>query len=692
MINSRTSRIEELRENLNAANIAYYTDNSPIMDDGEYDKRKRELKNLEELEPDLFSFDSPTQTVGAPAQDGFLKISHKERMLSLANAFVDDDVRQFVRYVMHEMDPGEIVKFVAEPKIDGLSLSVMYENGKLSYAATRGDGMVGEDVTANARCIADIPHRIENAPALLEVRGEVYMPHDVFRKINERSEKSGGKLYANPRNAAAGSLRQLDVKKSAEKGLRFFAYSIGAHSQELAPTQYETMLCLKKLGFVVNPLMKRFERVEEILDHYHHIEAIRADLGYDIDGVVYKVDDLALQSFFGLRSTTPKWAIAHKFPAEKAWTRLEAIDIQVGRTGALTPVARLKPVTVGGVVVSNATLHNMAYIEGVDSKGNKIRDGKDLRVGDWVEIFRAGDVVPKLNDIDLGRRDHEATRYEFPRTCPCCGATTVKKESEAVIYCSGGMSCRARVNELLRHVVSRDVLDLNGVGGAFIELLSEKGWVNEPSDIFKIPEAEKRTGRLARLSGFGEKSVNKVIEAIEKGRKQPLNRVIYSFGIPLVGNSASLALARYFESWSAFREAMGRLPDGRGDLVRMLTGIEGLGELIVCALLDAFEDEEERGVFDRLASQLVIENVSRPVVKNSEVSGKTIVFTGTLEKMGRNEAKARAEELGAKVVGSVSKKTDIVVAGPGAGSKEQKAKDLGIRVIDEEEWMRIQDA
>lgn len=681
----------ELRKRITAENIAYHRDDAPNISDAEFDALKRRLVEIETAHPELKTEDSPTETVGAAPAEGFKKVRHEQRMMSLGNAFEDEDVEGFAaqirKYLGLEADAE--IALTAEPKIDGLSLSLRYEKGILVRAATRGDGAVGEDVTENARAISDIPQRVDNAPEIMEVRGEVYMTHADFTALNERQKASGGKTFANPRNAAAGSLRQLDPRKTKERPLAFFAYSWGVLSEPLGATQTEAVARLGDMGFSTNPLLARATTIKDLLAHYHHIEERRASLGYDIDGVVYKVDDLALQARLGFRSTTPRWAIAHKFPAELAWTTLDAIDIQVGRTGALSPVARLAPVTVGGVVVSNATLHNEDYIAGRDSRGNPIREGRDIRVGDWVQIYRAGDVIPKIADVDLDRRPESSTPYHFPETCPRCGSPAHRDEGDSVRRCTGGMICPAQSVERLRHLVSRPAFDIAGLGDTLVEKLHEMGWLSEPSDIFELRSRHGGEDGMASMEGWGPRSANKLFDAIDAARKQPLNRVIQGFGIPHIGNSVSAALARHYGSWTAFIGAMESAEIGGGEVWDDLMAIEGFGEAIVGALISAFKEPRERAAIDRLVAHLDVEDVEAPSVSDSKISGKTVVFTGTLERMGRSEAKARAEALGAKVSGSVSKKTDLVIAGPGAGSKAKKAADLGVEVIDEDTWMEI---
>ncbi|SPF76255.1 DNA ligase [Aliiroseovarius pelagivivens] len=678
---------------LAAANLAYHGKDAPEISDADYDAAKRRNAEIENRFPQLKHANSASDQVGAAPSDGFGKIAHEVRMLSLGNAFSDEDVAEFVGRIRSFLGLGDnaALALTAEPKIDGLSLSIRYEHGKLVHAVTRGDGSVGENVTDNARTIKDIPQVLKGAPEVLEVRGEVYMSHEDFTDLNARYTARGGKSFANPRNAAAGSLRQLDASITADRPLRFFAYAWGALSAPLAETQMGAVERLAALGFQTNPLTQKFTDLQELLAHYRRIEAQRATLGYDIDGVVYKVDDLALQARLGFRSTTPRWAIAHKFPAEKAWTRLEAIDIQVGRTGALSPVARLTPVTVGGVVVSNATLHNEDYIAGRDNSGAEIRGGKDIRVGDWVEVYRAGDVIPKISDVDLSKRPESAVVFAFPSECPECGSDAIRDEGDAVRRCTGGIICPAQAVEKLKHFVSRGAFDIDGLGAKQVEMFyhDEVLPIREPADIFTLRTRD--AGQLARLKnrdGWGEKSAEKLFQAIEERRVIPLNKVIFALGIRHVGESAGNLLARQHGTWDAFETAVtAAKPDTPewDDLV----SIDGVGAVMAGSLVAAFAQERERASIDRLVAELDIQPVEAPKSDDSPVAGKVVVFTGTLEKMTRAEAKARAESLGAKVSGSVSGKTDLLVAGPGAGSKAKKAADLGVETIDEDGWLEL---
>ncbi|MEM9968122.1 MAG: NAD-dependent DNA ligase LigA [Pseudomonadota bacterium] len=684
--------LERLAVLLGQANIAYHAADAPEIDDARYDALKRRNAQIEARFPDLKRSDSPSDQVGAPPAEGFAKVTHEVAMLSLSNAFDADEVREFDgrvrRYLGLEEAPP--LAYTAEPKIDGLSLSLRYEKGRLVQAATRGDGEIGENVTANARTISDIPKQLREAPEVLEVRGEVYMSHDDFAALNARQTQAGERPFANPRNAAAGSLRQLDSRITQSRPLMFFAYAWGALSTPLANTQWEAISRLGDLGFVTNPLTALCAGPDALIDHYAQIEAQRATLGYDIDGVVYKVNDLTLQKRLGYRSTTPRWAVAHKFAAELAWTWLTDIDIQVGRTGALSPVARLQPVTVGGVVVSNATLHNEDYITGVDSKGSQIRGGKDIRVGDWVQVYRAGDVIPKVADVDLSKRPSGAIRYRFPERCPDCGSNAVREPGDAVRRCVGGIICPAQAVEKLKHFVSRAAFDIDGLGTKQVEQFYADGWVKEPADIFRLQERYgEGLQQLKNREGWGDKSARNLFDAIEDKRRIALDRLIFALGIRHVGESASKLLAQHYGDWPAFDVAMQAAAAKEGASWDDLIDIDGVGTVMAASLVSTFASEQERASIDRLVAQIEVLSVARPETDDSPVAGKTLVFTGTLVQMTRAEAKARAEMMGAKVSGSVSSKTDLLIAGPGAGSKAKKAAELGIETLDEEGWLSL---
>ncbi|WP_373456674.1 NAD-dependent DNA ligase LigA [Loktanella sp. Alg231-35] len=685
--------LARLAGTLAAANTAYHRDDDPDISDAEYDAFKHRNAEIEARFPALKRKDSPSEQVGGAVAEGFGKIQHAVRMLSLGNAFDDADVADFDQRIRKYLGlaGGAPLTYTAEPKIDGLSLSLRYEGGALVQAATRGDGSVGENVTANARTIANIPTQLNGAPDVLEVRGEVYMSHADFAALNTRQAAAEQKTFANPRNAAAGSLRQLDAQITKSRPLRFFAYAWGELSAPLADTQSGAISRLAALGFATNPLTKTCASPQALIAHYRDIEEQRAGLGYDIDGVVYKVDDLALQSRLGFRSTTPRWAIAHKFPAELAWTVLEAIDIQVGRTGALSPVARLRPVTVGGVVVSNATLHNEDYIAGRDGNGAPIREGRDVRVGDWVQIYRAGDVIPKIKDVDIARRPADAVPYAFPQICPECQSDAIREEGDAIRRCSGGIICPAQAVEKLKHFVSRAAFDIEGLGAKQVEQFYTDGWIATPADIFTL-RARFGVGmqQLKNREGWGDKSAGNLFDAIDEKRTIPLARLIFSLGIRHVGESGAALLANHYGSWAGFEVAMTRATVGKGAAWEDLISIDGVGAVMAGSVITTFQQDAERASIDQLVAQLDVQDTEQRVT-DSPVAGKTVVFTGTLEQMTRAEAKARAEALGAKVLGSVSAKTDILVAGPGAGSKAKKATDLGIKTMDEASWLALID-
>jgi DNA ligase (NAD+) len=685
------AELADLAARIQAANAAYHTRDAPEISDAEYDALKTRNAAIEARFPALKRADSPSDQIGGALAEGFGKVTHAVRMLSLENAFEDSDVADFDERVRRYLNLAGALSYTAEPKIDGLSLSLRYEGGRLVQAATRGDGEVGENVTANALTIKDIPQAIPDAPAVLEVRGEVYMSHADFAALNAGQAERGEKTFANPRNAAAGSLRQLDATITARRPLRFFAYSWGQLSEPLGATQMSALHRLAGMGFQTNPLTVLCDGPEAMLAQYRAIETQRATLGYDIDGVVYKVDDLALQQRLGFRSSTPRWAIAHKFPAQLAWTRLEAIDIQVGRTGALSPVARLTPVTVGGVVVSNATLHNEDYIAGRAASGEAIRGGKDIRVGDWVQVYRAGDVIPKIADVDLDRRPEGAVPYVFPQTCPECGSPAHRAEGDAVRRCTGGLICPAQGIERLKHFVSRGAFDIEGLGARQIEMFfSDPDLpVKTPADIFTLAarDAANPLKKLKNRDGYGETSAAKLFAAIEARRRIPLDRLIFALGIRHAGEAAAGLLARHYGTWPALEAALTQAAPGN-DAWAELTAIDGVGTTLATSLTEAFANPAERAAIDALVAELDIQPVARAAT-DSPVAGKTLVFTGTLEKMTRAEAKARAEALGAKVAGSVSAKTDLLIAGPGAGSKAKEAARLGIQVIDEDQWLAL---
>jgi DNA ligase (NAD+) len=683
-----------LAELLNKANSAYHGIDSPIMTDAEFDFLKKRNLEIELKFPQYKKPDSPTEKIGYLPSETFSKIKHSKKMFSLANGFenndlydFDDQVRRFLNFRV-----SEPLEYTVEPKIDGLSLSLRYEKGELVFAATRGDGTTGENVTENAFMISDIPKTLPTKTDVLEVRGEVYMEHKDFENLNTYHDSLGKKVFANPRNAAAGSLRQLDATVTAERPLKFLAYAWGELTEPLDATQFGAIKKLKNLGFKTSSHTKLCKSIDEALSHYEELSKIRSELGYDIDGIVYKVDSLDLQSRLGYRSTTPRWAIAHKFPAEYSWTQLLAIDIQVGRTGALSPVARLKPVTVGGVVISNATLHNQDYIAGRDNSGKKIRSGNDIRLNDWVEVYRAGDVIPKISNVDLTKRLKDSKAYQFPSVCPECGAEVVRDDGDAVIRCIDDLNCPAQAIEKLKHFVSRKAFDIEGLGGKQIEFFfaDEALSIKEPADIFTLePRDRNNLTKLKDRHGFGRKSATNLFDAIEKKKTIEFSRLLFSLGIRHVGENVSKLLARHFLTWSKFIHIISLAQNSDSQEYFDLGAIDGIGTTVVSSLLSAFKPGKGRDRIEKLADQLNILDEILPDSNDNFLSGKTLVFTGTLEQMSRSEAKSLAENLGAKVSGSVSAKTDLVIAGSGAGSKIKKAEELGVETLDETEWLSL---
>lgn len=761
------AELAALAEEIAAHDARYYQKDAPSISDADYDKLRQRNTALEERFPELKRADSPTERVGAVAVEKFGKIRHGVAMLSLDNAFADEDVSAFVQKIRRflALPDGANIAVTAEPKIDGLSANLRYEKGVFTLGATRGDGREGEDVTANLRTIKDIPQKLKGkAPDVIEVRGEVFMEKAAFKAMNERALEAGGQTYVNPRNFAAGALRQLDPTITATRPLRFYAHGWGEISEPLAKTQAEAMSVLQGMGVPINPGLRVCENAEELLAAYRSIGEGRAQLAYEIDGVVYKVDRLDLQQRLGFVSRSPRWAIAHKFPAEQVETILAGIDIQVGRTGALTPVARLEPVFVGGVTVTNATLHNADYIAGKGADGSPIRDGKDLRVGDTVVIQRAGDVIPQLVDVVLEKRPKTAQKFVFPTECPRCGshvAREVEGETGVVARCTGGLNCPAQTVERLKHFAARRAMDIEGLGDKQIEEFFEIGIVKEPADIFRLAD---HRAMISEREGYGEKSVTNLLASIEARRAPEFARFLFALGIRDIGETTAGVLARHFESWDNFEAAClaaekGRpgeaylrlsLADGVGpgardallkaapaleatgdlfdaappsvkgvntrawqglarafgdmsavvaavkaaaaaqpqDAFDALVKIDGVGPVAAERLCDFFGEDHNRAAMARLLKEVKPQAQAR-VATSSPVAGLTVVFTGTLEKMSRDEAKARATMLGAKVSGSVSKKTDLVVAGPGAGSKLAEAEKHGVKVIDEDAWIAL---
>lgn len=678
--------LERLSAEIARHDAAYYREDEPEISDADYDALRRRNDEIEAAFPDLVVADSPSRRVGAAPSEKFGKVRHAVSMLSLGNAFADEDVHEFVARIRRflKLADDEVVEITAEPKIDGLSISLCYEAGKLVQAATRGDGQEGENVTRNVETIADIPGKVraEDFPDVFEVRGEIYMSHKDFAQLNEMQLAAGAKVFANPRNAAAGSLRQLDPAITASRPLRFFAYAWGQVDQLPADTQRGVLDAFDRWGFPVNPLTRLCTSVDELLAHYRSIEEQRASLGYDIDGVVYKVNRLDWQERLGFVSRSPRWAVAHKFAAEQATTVLEGIDIQVGRTGALTPVARLTPVTVGGVVVSNATLHNEDEI---------IR--KDIRIGDTVTIQRAGDVIPQVLGHLPDKRPVDAVEYVFPTTCPACGSHAVREINEktgkmdVVRRCTGGLICPAQRVERLKHFVSRNAFDIEGMGDKVIQEFYDDGLIQSPQDIFSLQSRDERSlKKLKDREGWGGTSASNLFAAIDERRSIGLDRFIFSLGIRHVGETTGRTLARSYGSAEQFLDAMTAAQDHASEAYADLVNIDGIGDVVARAVAEFFAEPHNLSVVQELVDDHLDIQPLELVDTGSPVSGMTVVFTGALERMTRDEAKAMAERLGAKVAGSVSKKTSLVVAGPGAGSKLKKATELGVEVISEDDW------
>jgi DNA ligase (NAD+) len=678
--------LTRLADELAAHDIAYHREDAPSISDADYDALKRRNGEIEARFPHLVRENSPSLRVGAARAEQFSPVEHGVPMLSLDNAFSDEDAAEFDarvrRFLRLSDDP---VAYTAEPKIDGLSASLRYENGVLVQGATRGDGRVGEDVTENLRTLSEIPRKLAGAgwPQTIEIRGEVYLGHAEFQALNAGAEAAGQRTYANPRNAAAGSLRQIDPKITAGRPLRFFAYAWGLATDKFADTQWQALQALKSWGFQTTPQSRRVEGLDGLLAAYRDLEALRPKLGFDIDGVVYKVDRLDWQQRLGFVSRSPRWATARKFPAEQARTVLEAIDIQVGRTGALTPVARLTPVTVGGVVVVNATLHNADEIA-----------RKDVRVGDTVILQRAGDVIPQILGPVLEERPAHAQPFEFPTHCPCGLATPIARETTAsgaetvVRRCTGEFACPFQRLQHLRHFVSRRAYDIEGLGEKQLIAFSERGWLNEPADIFRLARDEAKLAELRTTDGYGETSVRNLVAGIEARRTIPLDRFIYGLGVRHIGESTAVVLARGYGSAQAFLAAMDLVAARDPAAIEELDALDQIGAAVIEAAAAYFAEDHNRRIVQNLVGELTIQDAEQPKT-DTAVAGKTVVFTGALERMTRDEAKAQAEALGAKVASSVSKKTDLVVAGPGAGSKLKTAAELGVEVLTEDEWLAL---
>jgi DNA ligase (NAD+) len=675
----------------------YYQQDAPVISDADYDELRRRYNAIEARFPELRTLESLSLKVGAQPSGRFKKVRHAVPMLSLDNAFAEADVIDFVGRIRRFLKLGDDDKitFSAEPKIDGLSMSLRYEDGELVTAATRGDGAEGEDVTANIKTLREVPHQLKGKkiPRITEVRGEVYMTKADFLKLNERQKANGDQIFANPRNSAAGSLRQKDPSITASRPLGFFAYAWGEMTEMPEDSQSGMIKWFEQCGFKTNPLTKICHSVEELIAFHRHIEERRARLDYDIDGVVYKVDRLDWQERLGFVSRTPRWAIAHKFPAERATTVLNDIEIQVGRTGTLTPVGKLEPVGVGGVIVSNVTLHNEDYIKGIGGDGEALREGRDIRIGDTVIIQRAGDVIPQVVDVLIDKRPKSAKPYPFPKKCPCYLHTDVVREETATgeegarNRCTGEFACPFQKIQHLILFASRRAFDIEGLGEKQIELFFENGWVKEPADIFTL-QARNNKIKLEEVEGYGETSVRNLFAAIEERRRISLERFIFALGIRQVGETTALALARGYGSWQAFHDAALKVAKGDEETIAEMDALDQIGDTVIAAVAAYFSESHNKGIVERLTRELTILDAEKPKT-DSAVAGKTVVFTGALERFTRDEAKATAERLGAKVSGSVSKKTDYVVAGPGAGSKLAEAKKHGVQVLTEDEWLRL---
>ena len=684
-----------LTKELSGHDKRYYQQDRPTISDAEYDELRRRYNAIEARFPDLRTIESLSLKVGVAPAGRFKKVRHAVPMLSLDNAISDQDVVDFVSRIRRflKLSDDEKIAFSAEPKIDGLSVSLRYEDAELVTGATRGDGAEGEDVTANIRTLEDVPKELKGrlVPKICEVRGEVYMTKHAFLALNERQKEAGGQIFANPRNSAAGSLRQKDPKITAVRPLGFFAYAWGEMSEMPEDTQSGMIKWFEGRGFKTNPLTKLCRSTDELIAFHKKIEDGRAKLDYDIDGVVYKVDRIDWQERLGFVSRSPRWAIAHKFPAERATTVLRDIEIQVGRTGSLTPVGKLEPVGVGGVIVQNVTLHNEDYIKGIGG-GEPLRGGHDLRIGDTIVVQRAGDVIPQIVDVLIDKRPGDAKPFHFPKKCPCDLHTDVVREETATgdqgarARCTGEFACPYQKTQHLMLFVSRRAFDIEGLGEKQIELFFDKGWVKEPADIFTLEKKHK--SELLEEEGYGETSVRNLFNAIERRREISLDCFIYALGIRHVGETTALALARSYGSWNAFHDAALKVAKRDEEVIAEMDALDQIGNTVIEAIASYFVEKRNRDIVERLINEVRVLDAEKPTT-DSKIAGKTVVFTGSLEKMTREEAKAQAERLGAKTAGSVSRKTDFVVAGPGAGSKLAEARKLGVKVLSEDEWLKL---
>ncbi len=681
--NEAAAELEYIATEMAKSDIAYYQQDNPYLTDAQYDSLKKRNEEIEALFPELIRPDSPSKKIGAPLQSGFKKVTHRFPMLSLADVFSIEEVEDFVQGVKRFLNSAADITFMAEPKIDGLSFSARYENGRFVQGATRGDGVIGEDITENLKTIRNFPQKLNgDYPEILEVRGEVYMKKSDFFALNEKYEAEGKKTFANPRNAAAGSLRQLDAKITAERNLSIFAYTWGEVSERKWVSQADFFNHLKAWGFPINEHNRLCPTIKDIDENFQHLMEIRADLDYDIDGVVYKVNDIKLQERLGFLTRTPRWAVAHKFPAEQAITKVENIRIQVGRTGALTPVADLEPINVGGVIVSHATLHNEDEIK-----------RKDIRIGDSVIIQRAGDVIPQIVQVLLDKRPNDSQEFIFPTTCPICGAHAIREEDEAIRRCTGGLSCPAQAKERIIHFVSKEGFDIAGLGSSIIEDFYNDGILRTPADIFSIERRNTSDDlfaaqqgsvlHLEQREGWGKKSVENLFKAINAKRKISLPRFIYALGIRQVGAATARLLAQNYGSFEHFMTEMKAKETGA------LVTIDGIGASMATDMVEFFQEEHNLKIIEQLLQEITVEDYYDDSRNDSPLSGKTVVFTGTLEKMTRSEAKALAQKLGAKVAGSVSSKTDYVIVGADAGSKAAKAAELGIKTLSEDDFAQL---
>jgi DNA ligase (NAD+) len=692
-----TAELKRLAKEIAGHDKRYYQEDAPTVTDAEYDALRRRNAAIEARFPELVLAESPSKRLGSAPARGFAKVRHSVPMLSLGNAFSEEDVTDFVGRIRRflKLPEDEKVAFSAEPKIDGLSMSLRYEDGELVTAATRGDGTEGEDVTANIKTLKAIPHKLKGRriPEVCEVRGEVYMTKSDFLRLNERQLEAGGKLFVNPRNSAAGSLRQKDPSVTASRPLGFFAYAWGEISEMPSDSQHGMIQWFETCGFDTNPLTKLCRSVDELIAFHRAIEDRRAKLDYDIDGVVYKVDRIDWQQRLGFAGREPRWGIAHKFAAEQAPTVLNDIEIQVGRTGTLAPVGKLEPVGVGGVIVQNVTLHNEDYIKGIGGDGEQLREGRDIRIGDTVVIQRAGDVIPQVVDVVIDKRPKNAKEFHFPKKCPCPLHTDVVREETATgeegsrARCSGEFACPYQKIEHLKLFVSRRAFDIDGLGEKQLQYFFDEGWVEEPADIFTLPKRNAKL-KLEEIEGYGETSVRNLFAAIESRRRISLERFIYALGMRHVGETTALALARGYGSWQAFHDAGLKVAKGDEEAIGEMDALDQIGDTVIQSVGAYFGESHNRGIVERLTKEVTILDAEKPK-SSSVISGKTVVFTGSLEKMTRDEAKAMAERLGAKAAGSVSKKTDYVVAGPGAGSKLAEAQKHGVKVLTEDEWLKL---